>query len=159
KVVAGATVELFNCYEIWANDINGVLVYQGFNECYTTSQVSPREVPWHYSLSISIIRRGSTAEELVTSTSGIAGSSVRPSDDVDDSISMTDSDPGQADADFRGPEDRPGYGTVQFLNGKKASRGSPLWLGPAGFPIEEPNILSAPTFDFEVNPGDTVIVR
>jgi hypothetical protein len=156
------TTELFNCYQIWANDINGDLVYQGFNECDPVSIATPtnRAVPWRYSLGITIIHRGSTTEELVTSLTGVLGTTLIPGDGIDDFISMTPYDPSEPDADFKPPEERPGYGTVQFLNGKKVSRGSPLWLETNFFVLGDPNILTAsPSFDFEVNSGDTVIVR
>lgn len=165
---ARATVALFDCYEIWANDINGIPVYQGFNECYpardplTNLPLAPanRAVPWNYSLSISIIHKDSTTEEIVTSLAGMVGSSVQPSDGIDDFVSLTPYDPSDQPASFKQPEERPGYGLVQFMNGKQVSRGSPIWLEPNGFVLGEPNILLAPTtFDFEVNSGDTVIVR
>lgn len=156
------TTELFNCYQIWSNDIDGVLVYQGFNECYPASLATPtnRPVPWRYSLGITVLHRGSSTEELVTSLSGVLGTSLIPGDGIDDFISMTPYDATEPDADFKNPEERPGYGTVQFLNGKKVSRGHPLWLETNNFFLGDPNILTAsPTFDFEVNSGDTVIVR
>ena len=154
-------VDIFNCYQIWADDINGDLVYQGFNECYPTNlPPTNRAVPWRYSLGVTVIHRGSTTEELVISTSGVVGTTLIPGDGIDDFISMTPFDPTNPDADFKEPEERPGYGVVQFLNGKQVSRGNPLWLETNNFFLGDPNILTAsPTFDFEVNSGDTVIVR
>jgi hypothetical protein len=155
-------VDLFDCYQIWANDDNGVLVYQGVNEC-NPANLPPtnRAVPWRYSLGITIIHRGSTAEELVTSLSGVPGTTLIPGDNLDDFISLTAYDPTNPDAPFKEPEERPGYnGLVQFLNGKQVSRGNPLWLETNNFFLGDPNILTlSPTFDFEVNSGDTVIVR
>jgi hypothetical protein len=160
---ARADVDIFDCYEIWANDINGDLVYQGVNECYpspTPGVPQNRAVPWRYSVSISIIHKDSSTEEIVTSLSGVVGSSVQAGDGIDDFVSLTPYDPADQPADFKEPEERPGYGLVQFLNGKKVSRGSPMWLETNFFFLGEPNILTAsPSFDFEVNPGDTVIVR
>jgi Flp pilus assembly protein TadG len=73
---------------------------------------------------------------------------------------MTEYDPTDQPADFKAAEVRPGFGVVQFLNGKKVSRGSAFWQAANGFEVTDPNILTeSPTFDFEVNSGDTVIVR
>jgi hypothetical protein len=159
-------VGIFNCYELWANDINGVPAYIGVNECYEELDneghpvFSNRPVPWRYTLTVSIIHRGSTTEEVVTSVSGLVGSSVQPGDGIDDYVSLSPYDPSDQPADFKEPQERPGYGLVQFLNGKQVSAGSPFWLTPNGFELGEPNILLAPTtFDFEVDSGDTVIVR
>jgi hypothetical protein len=167
SIIAKADMTVFNCYEIWADDINGIPVYQEFNECYAEINqqtglpvVANRNVPWRYSLSVSIIHRDSTTEEIATSLSGLVGSSIQPGDNVDNFISLSAYDPTDQPADFRPPEIRPSYGLVQFLNGKKVSRGSPFWLGTNGFELGDPNILSAsPTFDFEVDSGDTVVVR
>jgi hypothetical protein len=165
---ARATVNLFDCYEIWAPDpITGIPVYQGFNECYLAhdSQTGVvrsenRPVPWNYSLTVSIIHRGSTTEEIVTSVAGMIGSSVQPSDGIEDFVSLTGYDPSDQPAPIKQPEERPGYGLVQFRNGRQVSRGSPIWLETNNFFLGEPNILLAPTtFDFGVNSGDTVIVR
>jgi hypothetical protein len=114
-------------------------------------------------LGITIIHRGSTTEELVISTpltGSVLGTTLIPGDGIDDFISMTAYDPTHPDAPFKNPEERPVYGLVQFLNGKQVSRGNPLWLETNGFFLGDPNILTlSPTFDFEVNSGDTVIVR
>jgi hypothetical protein len=165
-IIVKADVTTHDCYEIWAPDIDGIPVYQGFVECVDLF-VSPgvpvinnRNIPWHYSVSVSIIHKGTTAEEIATSLTGLPGSSIQPGDNIDNFISMGEYDPTDQPADFKPPEERPGYGLVQFLNGKRVTRGSPVWLTPHGFEFGDPNILSAsPTFDFEVNSGDTVVVR
>ena len=47
-------VGIFNCYELWADDINGVPEFTGIIECYPASDIpTSRSVPWRYSLSIS----------------------------------------------------------------------------------------------------------
>ena len=163
SIITRARVTIHNCYEIWADDINGIPEYQFFNECYPGSAAdvpTERKIPWRYAVTVSIIHAGSTNEEIATSLSGVIGSSIQPGDLIDDFISLTPYDATDQPADFRAPEIRAGYGIIQFLNGKKVSRGSPFWLTPNGFEPGEANILTeSPTFDFEVNSGDTVIVR
>ena len=167
RIVAKAEVSTFNCYQIWADDANGDPAFTGTVECDDVIGqqglpiIANRSVPWNYSLSVSIIRAGSTSEEIAISRSGVFGSSIEPGDGIDDFISLTEYDPTDQPATvFRNPEFRQGYGIVTFENGRLVSRGSPIWLAIAGFGPGETNILTlSPTFDFEVNAGDTVIVR
>ena len=167
RILAKADVNTFNCYEIWADDIDGIPADTGERECENELNsggdpvVAIRNIPWRYSLTVSIIHAGSTGEEIATSLSGVIGSSVQPGDGIDNFISLTEYDPtDQPASKFRPPEFRPGYGIVTFENGRLVSRGSPIWLAIAGFGPGETNILTlSPTFDFEVNAGDTVIVR
>ncbi len=170
RIVAKAEVSTFNCYQIWADDANGDPAFTGTVECDDVIGqqglpiIANRSVPWNYSLSVSIIRAGSTSEEIAISRSGVFGSSIEPGDGIDDFISLTEYDPTDQPATvFRNPEFRQGYGIVTFENGRLVSRGSPIWLSPNGFEPGIPNILDIqtvpPTFDFDVNTGDTVIVR
>ena len=166
SILVRAEVTVFNCYEIWADDADGNPAYAFFNECYpelneqNNQVVSERNIPWHYSLSVTIIHPGTTNETVATSLSGVIGSSIQQGDGIDDVVSMSPYDPTDQPADFKAPEVRPGFGIVQFLNGKQVSRGHPFWLSTNGFELGEANILTeSPTFDFEVNSGDTVVVR
>ena len=157
-------VEVLNCYEAW-QDVNGDGIIDG-NDAYlgymVCESVPPdlgggqrqRPVPWHYSLSISLIHAGTAIEETVTSLSGLSGSSIQPRDGIDDFISMTD-------YDLAAPAVPPKIvGGTYYVNGKQVSLGSPVYLASIGLDFGAPNILSAaPTFDFDVNSGDTVVVR
>jgi len=162
-ILSKATVTIFNCYEVWATDANGIYVYQDFNECYPAPPAdvpTERSIPWRYAVMITIIRVGTTQEEIAISLTGVVGSSILPGDGVPNFISLTEYDPTAQPGDPRPDENRQGYGIIQFRSPQKVSRGSPLWLAPSGFTVEDSNILSAsPSFDFEVNSGDTVIVR
>jgi hypothetical protein len=168
QIVTRADVNIFNCYELWADDGTGNLQFTEIIECYTAlnqignPDVANRLIPWQYSLSISIIHKGTINEEIVTSVSGVIGSSIQPGDGIDNFVSLSAYDPTDQPADFKAANFRPdlGLGLVSYLNGKKVSRGSPFWQLPNGFDLGQANILTAaPSFDFEVNPGDTVIVR
>jgi hypothetical protein len=157
---------LFDCYEVWIDQSNppdGIPEFNaGVTTCDETTQFQERAVPWNYALGISIIRAGTTTEETVTSLTGLPGSSVLPGDDTDviaDFISLTDFDPTIGTA-----APKPHQDEFYFLNGKQVSRGSPYFLSAFGFSVGTPNILDtpltvAPTFDFSVNTGDTIIVR
>lgn len=163
RIVTTATVEIFNCYELWTDDSDGIPQFTGAIECYLAPPPdvpTRRSVPWHYSATVSIIHKGSTQEEIVTSLSGAVGSSVEPGDGIDNFISLSEYDPTDQPASvIKNPEVRAGVLT-SFLNGKKVSRGSRFWLSSEGYEFGESNVLSAsPTFDFEVDSGDTVVVR
>ena len=140
-------------------------------DCYDTPYVAcfaanngvkvERAVPWRYSLKITVIRAGTTQEELVTSLTGVVGSSVQPGDFVEDFVSLTEYDP-----DMPSAPDRVENG-VTFTNGKKVSASSPIFLSTVGIDAGIPNLLdtlpTAPnipaSFEFSLNSGDTVIVR
>ncbi len=140
-------------------------------DCYDTPYVAcfaanngvkvERAVPWRYSLKITVIRAGSTQEELVTSLTGVLGSSVQPGDFVEDFVSLTEYDP-----DMPSAPDRFENG-VTFTNGKMVSESSPIYLSTVGIDAGIPNILdtvpSAPNtpaaFEFSLNSGDTLIVQ
>jgi hypothetical protein len=118
-------------------------------------------VPWRYSLKITIIRAGTINEVVATSLDGTIGSSVEPGDFVDDFVSLTDYDP-----DMPPVGDRTEFG-VEFTNGHTVSSGSPIYLSTIYVDPGIPNILDTlstvpntpAAFDFDLNTGDTVIVR
>jgi hypothetical protein len=94
----------------------------------------------------------------------VIGSSVQPGEnpEVNDYISMTQYDPDQPPV---GDQNIPGT-PLYLINGHTVSPGSPLYLSANGFNLGEPNCLgelgvsdAAPTFEFDINSGDTVIVR
>ncbi len=167
--IASLTVEatadgtLYDCYDIWQDtsqppdhipDID-----TGFKICdERTTEFATRAVPWHYSMSISIIAAGTTTEHVVRSVNGVIGSSVQAGDTLDDFVSLTNYDPTVGTALDKPADTDNG---LYFLNGKRVSVGSPVYLVANNVPIiGVPNILTAtPSFDFTVNRGDTVIVR
>jgi hypothetical protein len=152
-----ASVALWYCYEspftYCFPDEEGAIPVQKFAD---------RPVPWRYSIEVTIIRAGTVYPVLATSVSGVLGSSVVPLDSVDDFVSLTDYDPDQPPAPDKVV---PGIGT--FTDGKKVSSASPIYLATVFVDPGIPNILdivsatpgTPATFDFELNTGDTVIVR
>jgi hypothetical protein len=151
-----ASTQLFNCYDQY-EDIDGDGIPEQFDGvvCFPTVEYQPRDVPWRYSIKITAIRAGSVDEQVVTSTTGAIGSSVESGDLLDDFVSLTGYDTGTDPA-----PGRPNEGNIYYLNGHKVSTGSPIYLASVGVDAGIPNILDAtPTFDFNLNSGDTVIVR
>jgi len=118
-------------------------------------------VPWRYSIEVTIIRAGTVYPVLAVSTTGVPGTSIYPGDGVDDFVSLTDYDL----ADSPAP-DRTEFG-VDFTSGKIVTAAHPLYLQWIFVDPGVPNILAIvsatpgtpATFDFELNRGDTVVVR
>jgi hypothetical protein len=163
---ATALMDILNCYEAWQDtssppdEIPDVSL--GYMLCVPAvddtgvPKKAQRPVPWRYSIKITVIRAGTTNEDLVTSLSGEIGSSVQPGDSVDDFVSMTRYDPEMPPV----PPKHEAGSNVYFINGKQVSRGSPVYLASLGIDAGVPNILATtPTFDFNLNTGDTVVVR
>jgi hypothetical protein len=158
---------LYDCYEVW-QDANGdgtPDTNTGFVSCDLTTDAETRAVPWAYSLRITVIRAGTTTEEVVTSIDGLPGSSVQPNDGIENFISLTDYDPITASAPAKNPADG-----LFFVNGLHVSVGNPVYQRsifgiPPGdprfaFPVGVPNILGATAhFDFNVSAGDTIVIR
>jgi hypothetical protein len=167
SVVAFAKVQNLDCYEVWqdtSNPTDGIPdIFLDQSICYELPDAPNQKfVPWHYSLAITIVRAGSTTEEIVTSNAGVHGTTLDNRDATDDFISMTGYDPDAVPAANRDPE-----GDIYFVNGKRVSRGSPIYLGASsltcpGCPVDLgiPTVLGGSTsFDFDINSGDTIIVR
>jgi len=157
SVKATATSGLFDCYEVWTDATGDDIpdTFTGFYTCDDAQESFQRQMPWNYSLSISIIRKGGTTEEIATSLTGLIGSSIVPGDTLDDFVSVTDSDPTIETA-----RDKAQDGPLFYVNGKRVSRGSPVYHTANSFTVGTPNILTtSPTFDFNINTGDTIIVR
>jgi hypothetical protein len=154
-----ATVPLWNCYESPFPYCFPVLEGPPDNPIQT---VAARSVPWRYSVMITIIRAGTFNEVVATSVNGVLGSSLEPGDAVPDFVSLSDYDPDQPPAP---DHSEPGIG--DFTNGKMVSSGSPIYLSwvfvDPGLPnlldIYSPVAFQPATFDFDLNTGDTVIVR
>jgi hypothetical protein len=158
SVVANADGLLVNCYEVWVDqDFDGNPDVFAATFCEDSADPATRPVPWNYSIDIVVIPKGSTVEQVVTSTTGVLGSSIRPNDGVNDFISMTDYDHIVAAADPKANDPANG---IYYLNGKKVSRGNQIYLASLGLDLGTPNILGEPQlFSFTVSSGDTIIVR
>lgn len=155
---ASADVLLWDCYEVWTDqsnppDGNPDRFENSF--CELSTEPGQRSIPWNYSLRITVIRAGTTTEEVVTSVSGVVGSSIQPDDRVDDFISLTDYDIRVSAAAPKPPLDN-----IYYLNGQRVGPGSPVYLNANTFSLGTPNILTAsPAFVFDVTSGDTIVVR
>jgi hypothetical protein len=154
SVGARAIVDTYDCYEVW--DVSQVPETNLGVLCGEDSQgKAERAVPWHYSLEVSLLRAGQTTPEVI-------GSSVVPGDTMNDFVSLTPYDTVVENAAAKPAE--PPY---EFRNGKRVSRGSEEYLTSLGVQanLGPPNILEqtlpegAPTYGFDVNPGDTIIVQ
>jgi len=165
-----AKVDLYDCYEVWrdtSNPLDGVPdVNTGYLFCEPTPPPAGggdvvkaiRSVPWRYSVRISVIREGTTSEEVVTSDSGLFGSSVEPGDPAP-FVSMT-----EFDETSPALTDKPPVDDLHLINGKTVSLGNPTYLAYAGINVGTPNILTqpltaSPKFEFTVDTGDTIVVR
>jgi hypothetical protein len=168
-VSASASVLIFDCYQVW-QDVDGDGVPEtdtATTQCFPTFEPQNpiqvrknRAVPWPYSLQVTVIPAGSVSEQVVISSDGATvGSSVEPGDSVEDFISLTDYDPDQPPSSVVNFN----TGSTFFLNGKQVSQGSPIYLASIGVDPGVPNILNIlnppETFDFNLNTGDTVVIR
>jgi hypothetical protein len=156
-------IPLYHCWQVWRDvDLNGSideLIDENLGT-YRCDQVgtAQRNVPWRYTLAVTVIRQGVTFEELAVSDTGVSGSDLDPRDDIPPFASLTEYDPGVGPAADRQhlPED----GDIYYINGRELSNGSAAYLATQNFDLGPANILSLPTsFDFDVNPGDTIVVR
>jgi hypothetical protein len=159
---ATGNLALFNCYDV-QQDTNG----DGVPDTDLGMQCNPvpvppgapplralRPVPWRYSIKITVIPGGSVNEQVVKSTTGAIGSSVEPNDLIPDFESLTDYDPDLT------PQPDHNDGVFFYTNGHQVSEGSPVYLSYIGSDPGMPNILdTSPSFNFNLNTGDTVIVR
>jgi len=162
---ATALVGLYNCYDTYRDDSNppdGIPdTFLAF-VCEEVVEQSPpvqtrviRAVPWRYSIKITVVPAGGVNEQLVLSSdAAIVGSSVEPGDFVEDFESLTAYDLGGTTVPDKNVDN------IYFVNGKQVSNGSPLYLSTIFMDPGIPNILTEPeVFPFNLNTGDTVIVR
>jgi hypothetical protein len=160
-----AKLDVYDCYEVWLDltePPDGTP--ETFSNLFCLPPPTPFKVqsraPWGYSLMISVIRAGTTTEEII-------GSSVQPGDGIFDYISLTDYSDYQQPAPARDPVDN-----IYYLNPQQVTVGSAYYLAFVGIQtacvrgiasncLGAPNILSVrpPVFDIDVGTGDTVIVR
>jgi hypothetical protein len=168
---ANALVEIWDCYEEWQDTTGPNGVPDGTPDikindslvCFPAlddlgQQIrTQRAVPWNYSVKITVIHPGSVNEEVVVSSDGATvGSSVEFNDTVPDFVSLTNYDPDMPPAPLHA-----NVGDIYYINGVRLSTGSPIYLANIGVDPGVPNLLQLdpPTFDFNLNTGDTVIVR
>ena len=126
-----------------------------FKRCVvsTSSSAGSAPVPWNYSAEISVVRAGSTTEEVVESS--VDGprpfSSLTPYDDT--LLDNTDEQP------------LPPFeeGSLFFVNGRTVTTGNRDFIESCAgiaLSVSEPNVLGQPgAFNIVLNPGDTIIVR
>lgn len=164
---ATALVGLYNCYDVYRDDSNPP---DGIPDTFLQFLCEPvieqtpdgpiqtrviRAVPWRYSLKITVVPAGAVNERVVVSSDeALIGSSVEPGDSTDDFVSLTEYDPDMP------PVPDKNNGDIYFVNGKRVSAGSPIYLSTIFIDPGLPNILTEPAvFPFNLNTGDTVIVR
>lgn len=163
---ATANVGLYNCYDLYQDtnqdgtpDFFLQFLCEPVIEITSTGDLvhtlAVRSVPWRYSVKFTVLRAGATSEQLLTSLSGVVGSSVQPFDPVDDFISLTGYDT------IVVPVPDKNQGDLYWINGRQVSAGSPLYMSSIFVDPGEPNLLGPPatTFDFNLDTGDTVIGR
>lgn len=156
-----------DCYEIWqdtSNPLDGFPdVFLDQSQCFENlTPPQQRPLPWHFSVIITVIRSGTTFEDLVFSDDGVPGTTSDPRLGLDEYFSMTDFDPSEPPAVLRDPD-----GDIYYLNGKEVTWGSRVYQSAysASCPncpldVGTPNIAGgSPSFDFALNSGDTVLVR
>lgn len=162
----GGKVNVYDCWELWVDtDNNGVPDQDTFQlSCIQQMngtdpvQAAVENLPWRYSLAITVIRAGQTQEQIIAA-------SIIPGDNIDDFVSMTPYDTGSDTGGTHAFDGTYYYVTPGGVppNGssKKVTNASRLWLEGNGFFLGEPNVLEQipPTFNVDLNLGDTLIVR
>lgn len=155
-----------NCYEIWQDTTNpqdGIPdVYLDQKQCFETTGTENRPLPWHYSIIVTIIRSGTTFEDLLFSVDGVPGTTSVPEFGLPEYFSLTGYDLSQPPAPARDP-----VGDIYFVNGKDVTWGSAIYqtsfsASCPSCPMEvgTPNVAGGPeSFNFTLNSGDTVLVR
>lgn len=157
-----AKVAIVDCYDAWADDdedgtpdqFDGVRCY---DPPFPIAPVS-RPVPWTYSLEVSVLRGGSTTETVIGSSLE-ARVPPEPNFVQEPFINACPFDTTVEVAPARPPE-LLGDPDIYFLNPRRVSKGSASYLAAIS-PGFVPNVLGDPdlSFDFEVQAGDTIIVR
>jgi len=156
---ASAVVDVYHCWEVWSDTSDPPDgTPDTFTDSYTCEQLfsSPEvplkqqaeNAPWRYSIAITVIRAGQTQEEIIAA-------SIIPGDSIEDFVSLT---PYDSNSDTGGQ--KPFDGQFYYLNGRRVTNANPLYFASRGLPIDTPNVLlETPTYDVNLNVGDTLIVR
>lgn len=145
-----STIELVDCFEVWqdTDGVNGPDTNTGTFHCVDDDTADQRPVPWKYTLAITVIRAGTTTEEIIATD-------LIPGDPIPDFQSMT-----PYDDQFTTGGTLPPSGNTYYLNGKAVSVANPIFLTASGFDLGPTQVLGVtPSYDFPVNRGDTIIVR
>src|SRR5262245_42211248 len=75
--IASGQMDTYDCWELWIDTDNDgrpdqdtfqVSCTQRFQPMSTNPEQHPVNIPWHYSLAISVIRTGQTEEQLVAAS-------------------------------------------------------------------------------------------
>jgi hypothetical protein len=151
---ARALLDTYNCWDVSGTNAppSGVYCEQVFES--GAAKLSSRVLPWPYDLEISVIPSGQTAEQVIASSIDGTGN-VPPGfptfgnlTDYDTIESTAPSAPAHPDS------------SLTYSNPRQVSQGNRTFGLFAGFRYPEPNVLGqSPAFTFEVNKGDTIIVR
>jgi hypothetical protein len=104
-------------------------------------------IPWRFSASISVVRKGQNQEEIVATSLGTP--------DVFSSLTP------YTDGFFGVPGPRTNNPPIFYINGRRDAGGGRDYLGNClGNALDEPNVLGqTPRFDLTLNQGDTVVIR
>ena len=151
EVQANGAVRIYNIYDVWV-DTTGDGVPDtdtGQHQCNEFS-ISNVTYPWNYSASLSVIRKGSTEEEVIASTTS-GGPAF---------TNLTNYTTGFF---FGNPAPLPPQPPVYFRGGRRDAAGGMDYLTSCTSfptPLPSPNVLgSFPTFDVVLNQGDTAVIR
>ncbi len=151
EVQANGAVKIFDIWEVWIDTTgNGSPDTNSGQYLCNEQGISNVTFPWYFSMSLSVIRRGSTTEEIISSTTN----GPTPFSN------LTNYTEGFF---FGNPPPQPPQPPLYFLNGRRDAAGSTYYLTSCTSiptPLDPPNVLgSFPTFDVVLNQGDTAVIR
>jgi hypothetical protein len=163
SVTGNGTVEKWDVWEEWSDadgdcdpDPNGFRTL----ECLPANDTLSTTVPWRYSAEISVIRAGSTVEEVVATSLGTADefSSLSFYDDLGAIEPVSNRCPGDPGTVWvRGNRYSASQGRTESLMDKSIME---LCLGYSEPLLKEANVLGqVDKFDVVVRQGDTVVFR
>ena len=153
QVQANAAVRIFDIFEEWEDTsvpLDGTPdTFTGQHLCREVS-LSNVTFPWYYSMSLSVIRKGQTTEEVIASTTNTSQPFANLTDFTEGFF-------------FGNPPPEPPVPPIYYLNGRRDASGGTDYLTSCTTiptPLDTPNVLGEhPTFDVVLDPGDTVIIR
>jgi hypothetical protein len=144
-------VDQYDCWEVWEDtDFDNLPDTNTFNVSCLQLQgkVASENIPWRYSIAITLLPAGQVEEQIVAT-------SIFPGDNIDDFVSLTPYDQRVETSGTRAAEP-----PLYYLNGKRVTNASPVWLSANFIDLGTPNVMEqSPTFDIDLATGDTLIVR